>query len=119
MTLCFSGLPVSLKYCLATFQALSTGAPPPGVTAAPAAAGGEEDPVQVAGSQVREPLGQLDRLGVRIGPQREEREVLGLLGGRLGELLTAVAGLHDEQAGEAVEVPLALVVVDVGAFAAD
>jgi hypothetical protein len=29
ITLCLVGLPVSLKYCLASFQALSTASPPP------------------------------------------------------------------------------------------
>ncbi|CKN29460.1 Uncharacterised protein [Mycobacterium tuberculosis] len=29
MTLCLPGLPVSLKYCLATFQAVSTASVPP------------------------------------------------------------------------------------------
>ncbi len=29
MTLCFMGLPTSLKYCLASFQAVSTASPPP------------------------------------------------------------------------------------------
>ncbi len=29
MTLCFVGFPVSLKYCLASFQAVSTASPPP------------------------------------------------------------------------------------------
>ena len=105
ITLCFIGLPVSLKNCLATFHARLDGL---------AAAGGEEDPVEVAGREVGEPLGQLDRLRVRVGPQREERELLGLLGGSLGQLGAAVPGLHDEQPGQPVEVALALVVPDVG-----
>jgi hypothetical protein len=29
ITLCLVGLPVSLKYCLASFQAVSTASPPP------------------------------------------------------------------------------------------
>ena len=42
-----------------------------------AAAGGEEDAVEVAGRVAREPLGELDRPGVRVGPQREEGELAG------------------------------------------
>ena len=109
MTLCFIGLPVSLKYCFASFQARLDGL---------AAAGGEEDPVEVAGGQRREPLGQLDRLGVGVGPQREERQLGRLLGGGLRELDPAVAGLHDEQPGQPVEVAAAGVVPDVRALAA-
>lgn len=84
-----------------------------------AAAGGEEDLVEVAGRLVREPLRELDGLGVGVGPDREERQLLRLLGGRLGELLAAVTGLHHEQARQAVEVAPALVVPDVGALTAD
>ena len=43
-----------------------------------AAAGGEEDVVEVARGVGRQPLRQVDRLRVRVGPQREERELLGL-----------------------------------------
>jgi hypothetical protein len=88
ITLCFNGLPVSLKYCLAT----------PGALDGLAAAGREEDAIQVARRVVGEPLGQLDRRRCRVGPQREEGQRLGLLGGRLGELLAAVADLDHEQA---------------------
>ena len=56
-----------------------------------AATGGEEDPVEVAGRAVGEPLGQLDGPRVGVGPQREEGEVLGLLRGGIGELLAPVA----------------------------
>lgn len=82
-----------------------------------AATGGEEDLVEVARRVVGEPLGQLDGLRVGVGPHREEGELLALLVRRLGELVTAVTGVDHEQAGEAVEVALALVVVDVGALA--
>jgi hypothetical protein len=63
-----------------------------------AAARGEEDPVEVAGRGVGQPLGELDRLGVGVRPQREERELAGLLRRGLGELRTAVPHLDDEQA---------------------
>jgi len=52
---------------------------------------------------VREPLGELDGLRVRVGPQREERQLLGLLGRGLGQLDPPVAGLDDEQPGQPVE----------------
>jgi hypothetical protein len=83
-----------------------------------AAAGGEEHPVQVAGSVLGQPLGEVDRLRVRVGPQREEPELGGLLTRPLGELDAPVPGLHDEQPGQAVDVPAALVVPDVVALAA-
>jgi len=83
-----------------------------------AATAGEEHPVEVAGRVVGDPLGQLNRIGVRVGPQREVRQLAGLLGGGLGELLAPVPELADEQAAEGVEVALALGVVHVGAFAA-
>ena len=84
-----------------------------------AAAGGEEDPVEVAGRVLHEPVGELDGHRVGVGPQREERERLGLLGGGLRQLAAAVPGLHDEQPGQAVEVAAALVVPDVRALALD
>ena len=46
-------------------------------------------------------------------------QLLGLLGGRLGEIGAPVTELAHEQAGQRVEVALALVVVDVGALALD
>jgi hypothetical protein len=54
---------------------------------------------------------------VGVRPEREEGQLLGLLGGRLRELGAAVAHLDDEQPGETVEIPLAMDVVDVGALA--
>jgi len=55
-----------------------------------AAAGGEEDLVQVAGGVVGQAVGQLDRRRVGVGPHREEGELLGLARGRLGQLAAAV-----------------------------
>ena len=83
-----------------------------------AAAGGEEDAVQVAGRACGEPLGELDRARVRVRPEREERELLGLLRGCLSQLLAAVPDLDDEQPGEAVDVLVAAVVPDLVAVAA-
>ena len=107
--MCLIGLPTSFQYCLASFHGGLDGL---------ATAGGEEDPVEVAGRAAGEPLGQLDRPRVGVGPQREERELARLRGGRLGQFLAAVTDLDDEQPGEAVEVAPALVVPDVGALAA-
>ncbi len=56
---------------------------------------------------------------MRVGPQREERELLGLLGGGLGELDAAVADLDHEQTRQTVEVTLAVDVVDVRALTSD
>ncbi len=83
------------------------------------ATGGEEDPVQVARGVVRQPLGQLDGRRVRVGPQREERELRGLLRRRLGELAPAVAGVDREQSREPVQEGPAAVVGDAGALAGD
>jgi hypothetical protein len=82
-----------------------------------ATAGGEEDPVEVAGRVARQPVGQLDRPRVGVGPQWEEGQLAGLRGGRLGQFLAAVADLDDEQPSQAVEVAAAGVVPDVGALA--
>ena len=109
ITLCFMGLPVILKYFLASFQAVSTASPPPVVKNTRF-----RSPGRVAG----DPLGELDRGRVGVGPQRHERELAGLLRGGLGELGAAVPELAHEQPGQAVEVALALRVVDVGALAA-
>ncbi len=84
-----------------------------------AATAGEEGAVDVRRGQLPEAVGQLDRRRVRVGPQREERECLGLLGHRLGDLLATVTGLHGEQPSEAVEVGPALVVPDPRTLAAD
>ena len=84
-----------------------------------AAAGGEEDPVQVAGSGRGQPLGQLDRRRVGVGPQREEGQLLGLARGGLGQHAAPVPGLDDEQPGQPVEVAPAAVVVDPRTLAAD
>jgi hypothetical protein len=61
-----------------------------------AATGGEEHPVQIAGGVAGESLGEFDRAGRGIGPQREERQCLGLLGRGLCELLASVTDLDDE-----------------------
>ena len=81
-----------------------------------AATAGEEHAVEVAGGVAGDPLGQLHRLRVGVGPQRHERELGGLLGRRLGDVGASVAELVDEQATQTVQVPLALGVVDVGAL---
>ncbi len=78
-----------------------------------AAAGREEHPVQVARGVPGEAVGEFDRRGVRVRPQREEGELLSLLGRGLGETRTAVAGVDHEQPGQAVDVLLAGVVPDV------
>ena len=82
------------------------------------ARGGEEHLVQVARGELGQPRGELDRRRVRVGPEREVGQLGRLLGGGLGQLGAAVPDHRDEQARQAVEVPLALVVVDVRAGAA-
>ena len=83
-----------------------------------AATTGEEHLVEVAGCVAGEALGELDRVGVGVGPDREVRELLGLRRGRLGQLHPAVSELAGEQARQPVEVALALRVVDVGSLTA-
>src|ERR1019366_10530146 len=56
---------------------------------------------------------------VRVGPQREEGKLARLGGGRLGQLLAAVADLHREQPGKGIDVLAALVIPDVGALTLD
>ena len=54
---------------------------------------------------------------VRVGPVREEAQLAGLVGARLGDVGAAVADVHAEQRREPVEVALAVLVVDVAALA--
>ena len=62
---------------------------------------------------------QLDRARVRVAPVRVEAELLRLRRRRLAELGAAVADVDAVQRREAVEVALAVLVVDVAALAAD
>ena len=82
------------------------------------AAGGEEDAVEVAGGERGDPRRQLDRPRVGVAPERVEVELFDLAGGRLAVLGAAVAGVDAEEAGEAVEVAVAVLVVDVAALGA-
>ena len=77
------------------------------------AAGGEKGAVQIARRQRRQPFGQLDRPRVRVRPEREVGEFRGLARAGLGHLGPAVPDLAHEQPGQAVQVTLAAVVVDV------
>ena len=83
------------------------------------AAGDEEDAVQVARRERRELGGELDRARVRIRPVRVERQLAHLLERRLADLLAEpVAEVHREEAGERVEVAVALAVLEITAVAA-
>ena len=82
------------------------------------AAGGEEDAVEVAGGERGESGGELDRARVGVAPERVEVELFDLARRRLAQLGATVAGVDAEEAGEAVEVALAVIVVDVTALAA-
>ncbi len=82
-----------------------------------AAAAGEEDPVEVARGHRGDLRGELDRPGMGVAPDHEEVEFLVLAGSRFGQFGAAVAGVHAEQPGKPVEVPLAVGVVDIGAVA--
>ena len=84
-----------------------------------AAAGGEEDLVEVARRLVGETIGQLDRGRVRVRPQGEERQLGSLRRGSLGQSTSTVPCVHDEEAGEPVEVLLALGIPDAVPLALD
>jgi hypothetical protein len=84
-----------------------------------AAAAGEEHAVQVAGRQRGDPGRQLDRRRVRVGPVGDEPELLGLVGSGLGDVAATVPDVDAEQRREAVQVALAVFVVDVAPLAAD
>ncbi len=82
------------------------------------AAGGEEDAVEVGRRQRGDPRRQLDRPRVGVAPERVEVEFFDLLRRRLAVLAAAVAGVDAEEAGEPVEVAVAVLVVDVAALGA-
>ncbi len=83
-----------------------------------AATAGEEHAVEVAGRQRRHPRRQLDRARVRVGPVGVEAQLASLVGAGLGDIGAPVADVHAEQRGQAVEVAVAVLVVDVAALAA-
>ena len=80
----------------------------------------EEHAVEVARRQRRHLLCQLDRARVRVRPVRVEGQLAHLRERRLADLLAErVAEVDREQAGERVEVALAVHVLEVAAVAAD
>ena len=84
------------------------------------AARDEEDPVQVAGRELGDDVGQLDRPRVRVRPVGVERQLAHLLVRGLADLVPErVADLHREQPGERIEVPAPERVLEVAALAAD
>ena len=83
------------------------------------AARGEEDAIQVAGRQRRDPGRELDRPRVRVAPDGEEVELGDLARGGLAELRPAVARVDAEERREAVEIAVALLVPHVRTLAAD
>ena len=81
-------------------------------------AGGEEDAVELTGRVPGQALGQLDGAGVGVGPQGEVGQRAGLLRSRLGQLGAPVAQLRGEEAGQTIQVALAVLVPHVGTLAA-
>ena len=79
---------------------------------------GEEHTVEIAGGERREASGELDRGGVGVGPDREEGQGLGLSARCGSEAGLSVARLGRVEAGETIEVALALSVPDIAALAA-
>ncbi len=84
-----------------------------------AAAAGEEHAVEVAGREIGDLGGQLDRARMRVAPVGEEAELFCLIGTGLRHIGAAVADVRAEERAEAVEVALAVLVEDVAAVAAD
>ena len=83
------------------------------------AAGDEERAVDVLGRELGQALRELDRARVRIRPVRVERQLAHLSERRLADLLAVgVTDVDGEEAGERVEVPLAVVVPQVAVLAA-
>jgi hypothetical protein len=82
------------------------------------AARGEEDAVQVAGRELGELRGQLDRPWVGVAPDGVEVELGYLARGGLAELGATVPGVDAEQRREAVEVAIPVLVPDIGPLAA-
>ena len=80
---------------------------------------GEEDPVQVARRQRRDPRRQLDRAGVGVAPDRDEVELLDLRRHRIAELAAAVTRVDAEERREAVEIAFAVVIPDVAPLTAN
>ncbi|CAB4620193.1 unannotated protein [freshwater metagenome] len=78
--------------------------------------GSKEHTIQVTRCALGDALGHLNGLGVGVTPDREVLQLLGLLGHRVGDLITAVTGVDDEEPREPVKVLAALVVPDVGTF---
>jgi len=76
------------------------------------AAGGEEDAVDVAGSPLGNLLSQFDGFRVGVAPHGEVGQLGCLFGARLDKLHPAMAELTCEQAGQPVEIALAVLVVD-------
>ncbi len=83
------------------------------------AAAGEEDAVEVAGRELCDLGGQLNRARMRVAPVGEEAELLRLIGTSLRHIGAAVTDVRAEERAEAVEVLLAVLIEDVAALAAN
>jgi hypothetical protein len=69
----------------------------PGTLIRLSATGGEKDAIEIAGSETRQSLGQLNGLGVRVGPGRKEGELADLRRGRFADVATSVPeGVREE-----------------------
>ena len=85
----------------------------------------DSEPPEVKKTRLRSPgasparrVGEFDRARMGVAPERVEVELLDLSSGRFADLGATVAGVDAEEAGEAVEVALAVIVVDVTALGA-
>ena len=101
--------PMARKYWRASFHADSTASEPPVV---------KNTRLRSPGASCGEAGGELDGGRVRVGPDREVLERLGLRARGLGELGAPVPDLHGEQPRQAVEQPVAGRVPHVAALAA-
>jgi hypothetical protein len=84
------------------------------------APGDEKDPVQVSGRERCDLGGKLDRTGMRVAPVGVEGQLAHLRRGGLSDLVAvAVADVDREEAGERIEVALAVDVLQVAAVPAN
>ena len=77
----------------------------------------EEHPVHVAGGEFGDSRCELCCRGMGVSPDREVSELFGLFAGGIGELGSPVPDLGHEQAGQRIEILLAVLVPHVAAVA--
>jgi hypothetical protein len=90
----------------------------PGTLIRLSATGGEEDAIEIARGETGQSLGQLNGLGVCVGPGREEAEFADLRGCGVSDVAAPVSERVGEESGQTVKILGAVRVVDPRTFAA-